>query len=389
MKKKYSFFIVMFSVFVLFVIINIQNEVNSYPKFAALTGNMCIDCHVNPTGGGMRNSGGNFFAKNNLNMEMFKKIAGKTQFSPKITDAISLGADVRIAQVDNQRSDTSRSYSNFNSFLAMQGDIYFNAQLNKILNIYATSGMIIPGYETKYEVYGMISNLPANLYFKAGRYKPDYGLRIVEHRAYQRKYLLQTPYDVNTGFEMGINPEWFSLNAGLYNPPQSSEFSGFDPHKLFVSNTNFNFAFKKYDFNVNFGGSFLNNPFNTYDSTFTGVITALKQSYGANARFGFLKKIALLTEFDFEQNKSDYPLRRSFYNFNELDIFVIKGLEVRFQYELYDYDRDVTDDEVSRISAGFAAYPFYGFETELMVRFVNETPKIKNDEFQWNFHFYF
>ncbi|MBL8006405.1 MAG: hypothetical protein JNJ56_02655 [Ignavibacteria bacterium] len=368
---------------------SLQSKVFSYPKFAALSGNMCIDCHVNPDGGGMRNGGGNFYAKNNLNMDLFKKLAGKTEFSPKITKDITLGSDVRVAQVDNERADTAKSYSNYNAFLAMQGSIYFNAQINKILNIYASSGIIVPGYETEYEVFGMLSNLPANLFFKAGRFKPEYGIRIVEHRAYQRKYLLNAPDNANTGFELGINPGWFALNAGLYNPPQSSEFSGFDPHKMLIANTNFNFAFEKYFFNINFGGSFMNNPFNTYDSTFTGVITALKQSFGANARFGFLKTIALLSEVDFEQNTSDFPMRRSFYNFNELDIIILKGLELRFQYEIYDKNRDVPDDDITRVSTGFAAYPFYGFETEIMVRFVNETPKIKNNEFQWNFHFYF
>ena len=55
----------------------------------------------------------------------------------------------------------------------------------------------------------MISNLPLDMFFKVGRFRPEYGIRIVEHRAYQRKYLLETPYDTNTGFEIRISPEWF------------------------------------------------------------------------------------------------------------------------------------------------------------------------------------
>jgi hypothetical protein len=99
-------------------------------------------------------------------MDIFQKLAGKTQFSPKLSKNISIGGDVRVAQVDNEIRE---GVTNFNSFLAMQGDIYFNAKLNKILNVYATSGIQIPSAETKYEVYGMISNLPANLYLKIGR----------------------------------------------------------------------------------------------------------------------------------------------------------------------------------------------------------------------------
>jgi hypothetical protein len=383
MKKIY---ILLCSLFLILHLHFFKSDASAYPKFAAYTGDKCMDCHVNPTGGGMRNGGGLKFAENNLEMNFLKKIAGKTQFSPNITKQISLGADVRIAQVDNETTDST---SNFNSFLAMQGDLYFNARLNKILNVYATSGIQVPGLETKYEVYGMISNLPLDMFFKVGRFRPEYGIRIVEHRAYQRKYLLETPYDANTGFEIGISPEWFSINAGLYNTPHANEFYGLDPHKMFIANTAFNFAFKKLDFNVNFGGSFLNDPHNTNDSNYTTVITALKQAYGANARFGLLRRIALLGEVDFEENKTDFPLKRSFYAFSELDFIVVKGLELRFQYELFDKNRDIPDDEISRLSTGLAAYPFFGFETEIMVRFTDEVPSEKNNEFQWNFHFYF
>lgn len=385
MKKKIT---VLIAILLMFILTSISEKVYSYPRFAAYSGDMCVDCHVNPTGGGMRNGGGLKFAENKLSMEMFQKLAGKTQFSPKITKDITLGGDVRVAQVDNE---VSEDVSNYNSFLTMQGDIYFNAQLNKILNVYVTSGIQIPNLDTKYEVFGMIANLPANIYFKAGRFKPSFGTRIVEHRAYQRSNLLYTPYDANTGFELGINPDWFDMNIGLYNisRPGYNEFYGSDPHKMFIGNTNVNFAFKKLDFNVNVGASFLNDPYNVSDSTFTSTITNLKQAYGGNTRLGFFQRVALIGEADFEENKSDYPLRRSFYGFAELDIIIIKGLELRSQYEIYDFDRDVSDDDVQRISAGFAAYPFFGFETEVMVRFVSEEPEIQNNEFQWNFHFYF
>ncbi|HMS65523.1 MAG TPA: hypothetical protein PKD83_09760 [Ignavibacteria bacterium] len=385
MKKLITFSV---TGFLILIFICLSENTYSYPRFAAYSGNMCIDCHVNPTGGGMRNGGGLKFAEKKLSMEMFSKIAGKTKFSPKLTKDISIGGDVRVAQVDNE---VSEGVSNYNSFLAMQGDLYFNVKLNKILNVYATSGIQIPNIETEYEVFGMISNLPANTYFKVGRFRPAYGTRIVEHRAYQRSLLLYTPYDANTGFELGINPDWFDMNIGLYNVsrPNYNEFTGSDPHKMFIGNTNVNFAFKKFDFNFNMGGSFLNDPYNVRDSTFTETITKLKQAYGVNTRLGFLNRIALLGEVNFEENKSDFPLRRSFYGFGELDFVIIKGLELRTQYEIYDVDRDISGDDIQRISAGFAAYPFFGFETEVMVRFVTEDPDVKNNEFQWNFHFYF
>jgi len=381
MKKS---FLIFFLVLIVFLCDLFQNKALSYPRFAAYTGDKCSDCHVNPSGGSMRHGGGLKYAEKNLSMEMFKKLAGKTQFSPKLTKEISIGGDVRVAQVDHEVPGGA----NYNSFLAMQGDIYVNAKLNNILNVFANSGIQIPGIEAEYEVYGMISKLPANLYFKVGRFKPNYGTRIVEHRAYQRKFLLNTPYDDNTGFELGISPEWFNLNVGLYNP-QNLDFLGMDPHKMFVASTDFNFGFNNYNFNVNVGGSFFNNPYNTNDSVFTTTISANRKAWAVFTRIGIMKRVALIGEIDFEESKTDAPLKRSLYGYGELNVMVIKGLELRGQFELYDRDRNLEGDDVKRISAGIAAFPFFGFETEAMIRFVIEEPSVKNNEFQWNFHFYF
>ncbi|MEO8447284.1 MAG: hypothetical protein ABI528_07290 [bacterium] len=371
-------------IFITLVFIFSSKYSYSYPRFAAYTGDKCIDCHVDPSGATMRNGGGIAYAMNNLSMDLFKKLAGKTEFSPKITKHISVGGDVRVAQVDNEVPGNS----NFNSFLAMQGDIYVNAQLNKILNVFVTSGIDIPGIDAKYEVYGLLSNLPANLYFKVGRYKPNYGLRIVEHRAYQKKFLLNTPYDANTGFELGISPGWLNMNFGIYNPMDVG-FLGIDPHKMVVASTDLNFGFNDNNLNVNVGASFYNNPYNTIDSTFSGTITGNKKAWGAFTRIGIMKRVAILGEIDFDEQRTDFPMIRGMYGYGELNILVMKGLELRGQYEHYDRNRDVTYDEVKRISAGFAAFPFFGFETEVMVRFVSEKDDVKNNEFQWNFHFYF
>jgi len=380
MNRKFIFLFSFFFSILFLKTISIQ----AYPRFAAYTGDKCVDCHVNPSGGTMRNGGGLAFAKKNLNMELFRKLAGKTEFSPKITKEISVGGDVRVAQVDDEVPGSS----NFNSFLAMQGDLYVNANLNKILDVFLTSGINIPGLETKYEVYGMISKLPANIHFKVGRFKPNYGIRIPEHRAYQRKYLWNAPYDANTGFELGVSPEWFNMNIGLYNP-MNVEFLGRDPHKMFVASTDFNFQFNDSKFNVNVGGSFFNNPYNTNDTNFTTTISANRKAWGGFARFGIMRRVALLGEVDFEEVKTDRPLVRSMYGYAELNIVVIQGIELRSQFELYDANRNIDNDDVKRISAGAAFFPFFGFETEAMIRFVNEDPSSDNNEFQWNFHFYF
>jgi len=178
------------------------------------------------------------------------------------------------------------------------------------------------------------------------------------------------------------------MNIGLYNPMDQS-FLGRDPHKMFVANTDANFGFSKNNFNVNVGASFFNNPHNTIDTSGTQTITAVNQAYGGYTRIGVIKRIAFLGELDFQENTSDKPLRRSLFGYAELNVIAVKGVEVRGQYEYYDINRDITGDHIQRISGGVGLFPFYGFETELMVRFPIEDPEKQNNEFQWNFHFYF
>ncbi|CAN5569410.1 hypothetical protein BH10BAC5_BH10BAC5_13200 [soil metagenome] len=372
MKKIILPFLFFFSLVIIF-------DLHAYPRFAAYTGSKCADCHVNPDGGSMRQGYGIKYAKDELNMEMFRKIAGKTEFSPQISKHISIGGDVRLAQID----DEVPGRSNFNTFLTMQGDLDVNVKVNNIVNVFLTSGIQIPNFPVKYEAFGMLSKLPLDAYFLAGRFKPAYGIRIVEHRAYQRLYLLNTPYDADAGFELGIAPGDLNLNIGLFNG-LNTDFFDQDAHKMVTANADYTFHIKD-NVHINLGASVFNNP---YKYAF------LTETYNRKSAAGFMKiglfdRVAILGEADFTEN-TDTLLTRTFFAFGELNVRIIKGVELRAQYEYMQPNRDIENNDKSRYSIGMAFFPFFGFETELMARFTKEHPvEIQDNEFQWNFHFYF
>ena len=359
------------------------SELESYPRFSAYTGDKCVSCHVSPTGGSMRNLYGAKYAEENLQMDVFKKLAKDTKFSPKVNDFITLGGDVRIVHFDNQVPDKP----DMNSFLTMQGDLYINAKVNKILNVFVASGIEIPNFPTKYEAYGMISGLPAGLYFRAGRFSPDYGIKIVEHRAFQREDLLGTPYSPDAGIELGIQPDIFSLNMGLFNGLNTTFFDT-DQNKMFVTSADATFSFNDYMYNFNFGASFYNNPYRRFMAGGVSV-DANRKAWGGFTKIGLDERIAILGEVDFEENTVDGFLKRKMFGYGELNVRIIKGIELRGQYEYFDPDRDVENDIINRYSFGFAAFPVSGMETELMIRLVSEETDVENDEYQFNFHFYF
>jgi len=57
----------------IFILLFALTSLQAYPKFAALTGEKCQSCHVNPTGGGMRNLYGVKYGKDNLYFKFWEK----------------------------------------------------------------------------------------------------------------------------------------------------------------------------------------------------------------------------------------------------------------------------------------------------------------------------
>jgi len=357
----------------------------SYPRFSAYTGDKCSDCHVGPQGAGMRNQYGMNFSKQNLQLDFLKKYVKKTpEFTTKLNKNISVGGDLRFVHVDDEQPNAPT----MNTFLTMQGDFYVNATVNDYISVYLAPGLQIPNIPTKYEVYGLVSNLPLNTYFKAGRMTPTFGIKIVEHRAFQRIQLLGTPYAANDGFEFGISPGNFNFSAGLFNG-LNTDFFDKDPKKMFVSSADYTFSAYDNDLNLNFGTSVYSNPYN-FNNPSTGDLTdANRQAFGGFTKIGVLKRIALLGEVDFSENKRLGSITRSVYGYGELNIKVVNGLEIRSMYEIMRPDRDADDNRTIRTSIGAAVFPLQGFETEAMIRFVTDDKLPNTNEYQINFHFYF
>lgn len=375
-KRNYTFLLLI----IFFVSIT---DSFSYPRFAAYTGNKCVDCHINPAGGSMRNLYGIKYAKENLSMDVFKDISNKTEFSGQLTKNISIGGDVRLAHVDNQNHNAA----NMNTFLSMQGDLYVNAKVNDYIDVFVSPGISIPNIPMKYDVYGMVSKLPLNSYFKVGRFTPDFGIKIVEHRAFQRNLILNTPYSQDEGLELGISPGIFNLSLGLFNG-LNTDFFDADQNKMFVASTGVTLSTKDENINFNLGASFLNNPFEFHDPNIQHPLNSNRKVFGGHTMVGIYNKVALLGEYDLEEYSIESNMTRREYRYIELNGRIIKGVELRGAYEFYDINRDITDDETTRFSVGAAVFPLLGFEFEAMMRFV-KFKDIKTNEIQGNFHFYF
>lgn len=381
MKKLSLLFFVSLFLFSIFIL---SQKSFSYPRFSAYTGDKCGSCHLNPSGGSLRTGYGVKYSKHELGMDMFKKLSGKMEFSPKLNDNITVGGDVRIAHSDNQIKTSISA----DKFLAMEGNLYLGAKINEKLNVFVSAGLQSQQAPVKNEFYGLLSDITdAKIYFQAGKFSPNFGIKIPDHRAYQRLYLLNTPYDADAGFELGVSPGDFRMSVGIFNGLRI-DFFDTDLNKMFVASADYTFHFSEDRIHLNLGTSFYNNPFRKADQL--GVMMdANQKSFNGYTKIGFFDKVALLGEVDFIENQETNIFRRGMYHFGELNVRVAKGIELRGQYEMRDPDRDVVDDEIKRISGGLALFPMQGMEVEGMYRFVTETPSMDNNEYQMMFHFYF
>lgn len=153
------------------------------PRYTARYGQDCRLCHVNPTGGGLRND----YATGFLIPEELAATSGRRAAQGDAGSAagesgspwpldVTVGADLRtLAWL--QEGGTGTVFS-------MQGDVYLAMTAPGDVVLYAEQGQRGGG-----EVFGIVRGVIPHGYLKAGRFVPDYGWRFDDHRLFSRRYL--------------------------------------------------------------------------------------------------------------------------------------------------------------------------------------------------------
>ena len=92
------------------------------PRYSIESATSCMNCHVNPTGGGMRNDyGSNVYNLDELTVRKWIS-KGDENWDGYVTDNIHLGGEFRIMSFEgNKESGT----------FPMQAEIYGNIDINK------------------------------------------------------------------------------------------------------------------------------------------------------------------------------------------------------------------------------------------------------------------
>jgi len=335
-----------------------------YPRFAIRTGEKCQNCHVDPNGGGMRNYyGTTLFARRSLPANFWSDDSSFENFTTQLSDFVNFGTDLQTLYYYRQSDHSS-------SFFQMQGNIYLTARLTKNLFVYFDKGLY-----HGFELFGYAGILPANGYVKVGRFTPAFGTKVDDHTAFIRaKTDFVNGRRADTGVEIGVSPQYFTWNAGVYNGSSENDFSD---GKIRLLTSRFDVKFEIDDFKFMLGGSAW------YNDLRAGKLTM----FGGFGGAGY-KGVVINGEIDLKKNNGGLGTKELI-SYVEANYLLMNGVDLKLMYDYYDPDTGYKTGFQSRYSIGFEFFPMYGVELRPMYRILKEEPTpIANNEFHFLIHFY-
>lgn len=371
-------FVVILSSFALLVL----ETAFALPRFASRTGAKCQSCHVNPAGGGMRQAFGQQYGRETLPVPTWSEQFSLDDFSTKLNEVVSVGADFRtlfyVMQIpDTAGGRTGTSSKSNNAFWQMQGDVYLNFRLAKKVSIYLDKGIY-----SGFEIFGLLNILPGNGAIKLGKFVPNYGTKIDDHRTFIREVTglsAERGRAELTGAEVGFNAGPVNIVGGVFNAADGFG-AGTGDKKALLGRIDGIFKLNE-EGSANLGlGA---NVFSTKDPA--GNRTTM---FGTMGSFSY-KDFSLLGEIDWVNNTVAGNTITGIVSYIEADFMATPGVDLKAMYEFADPNVDLKSGSRSRIGVGLEFFPISGVEVRPLYRFNMEDPgNISNDEFNLIVHFY-
>ncbi|HEX4648086.1 MAG TPA: hypothetical protein VH111_04620 [Steroidobacteraceae bacterium] len=151
------------------------------PYLALGQGAKCSQCHVNPTGGGLRNAFGDVFAQTQMPAGRFD--TGADVWAGQITRFLAAGGDLRFDASAQQLAHTPTA----NGFQMQQTRIYLAASVipDRLL-VYADE-QVAPGGALNREAWGLFWSADHTWYLKGGQMYLPFGLRLQDQSAFVKQ----------------------------------------------------------------------------------------------------------------------------------------------------------------------------------------------------------
>jgi len=327
-----------------------SSVLHAEPYLAVQQGLKCNVCHVNPTGGGMRNAFGEVWGQTQLPAE---RVDTGEPWTGEINRFLAIGGNLRAtaSETDVPHQD------NASSFDTDELRVYLEVRaIPDRLSVYVDQ-KLAPGGSENQEAYGKLWFDNQRFYVKAGQMYLPYGLRLQDDTAFIRQVSginFTTPdRGVETGLEIG---PWSAQLAVSNGTGGGSEIDNGKRYSVRVEHVQSVWrAGASFNFNDADAGQ------RQMQNVFAGIRTG---------------PISWLAEADYIIDKSFAPNeRKQAVGLIEANWLIRKGNNLKLTAEYFDPDRDVSEDQQNRYSIVYEYTPLQFVQFRIGARVYDGIPQ--------------
>lgn len=182
-------------------------SVAAEPYLAVRTGLACFACHVNPSGGGMRNGYGNAYAQSAL---AARPLDADVSWTGRLDDRFGVGGDARwsASQFENDDRDDNLEFQT--DSVTVYGEVNPIAHVTLYLD-----QQVAPGSSSNREAWFMLGN--DRYYLKGGKLFVPFGWRLEDDTALARQATAFNFSSADEGVEVGYLTERFTAQLTVTN----------------------------------------------------------------------------------------------------------------------------------------------------------------------------
>jgi hypothetical protein len=312
------------------------------PYFAVLTGLKCSGCHVNPTGGGLRNTFGAMWGQTALPAKPLAQEGAP--WMGELGRHVALGANLRgDATLLDSPGSSSRS-----SFELTSLRVYLDLRLiPERLSLYVDERMA-PGEANNAETYLRLWSTDHRYYVKAGQMYLPSGIRLQDDGAYTRAQSGISFATPDRGVELGFDGRQWTAQLAVSNGTAGA--AEVDNGKQWSLRTEYSN-----------GGWRAGASFNLND--FASGSRRLHNLFGG-LRTG---PVSWLAEIDYIVDSTPAPDRKQLAGLVEANWRLRQGHNLKLAAEAFDPDRSTGRDRQTRMSVvwEYTPLPFLQLRTGL------------------------
>ena len=329
---------------------------HSEPYFAVQMGLKCSACHVNPTGGGMRNTFGALWGQTTLPARTLK--ITEAPFTGEISRYFALGANLRADYTVSDTPATDRNNSFDLNSLRIYGEL---RAIPERLSIYFDE-RLAPGNANSAEAYVLYRSADHRYYAKAGQMYLPYGLRLQDNGAYIREQTGISFLTPDRGIEFGFDGARWTAQLAISNGTAGA--SEVDNGKQWSMRTEYVQSRWRAGASLNF------NDFDTGSRRMQNIFAGLRTG-----------PVSWLAEADYIVDETQSQRQETWAGLLEANWNLRKGQNLKFTAEHLDPANRAGDDQQVRLSVvwEYTPLPFVqlragwrNYDDELGIDFLNQ-----------------